>query len=53
MEDRRSGRDWFMMLLIEPYTADILVEGGKIRQIAPILDEETIHQAKLLDAKGL
>lgn len=37
----------------EPYIADILVEGGKIRQIAPILDEETVYQAKLLNAKGL
>ena len=37
----------------EPYMADILVEGGKIRKIAPNLDAEMIDQTKLLDAKGL
>ena len=37
----------------EPYLADILVEGGKIRKIAPTLDAEMIDQTKLLDAKGL
>ena len=37
----------------EPYMADILVEGGKIRKIAPNLDTEMIDQTKLLDAKGL
>ncbi len=37
----------------EPYLADILVEGGKIRKIAPTLDAEMIDQTKLLDVKGL
>lgn len=37
----------------DPYVADILVEDGKIRKISPVLDEETIKQAEILDVTGL
>lgn len=37
----------------EPYVADILAEGGKIRQIAPVIEGEIINGAKILDAAGL
>lgn len=37
----------------DPYLADILVEDGKIRKISPVLDEETIKQAEILDVTGL
>lgn len=37
----------------EPYVADILVEKGKIKQIAPVLEGKIINEAKILDASGL
>lgn len=36
----------------EPYVADILVEEGKIKQIAPVLEGKIINEAKILDASG-
>lgn len=36
-----------------PYMADILVEEGKIKKILPKLEEDTIKNAKILDAAGL
>lgn len=37
----------------EPYVADILVEEGQIKQIAPVLEGKIINEAKILDASGL
>lgn len=37
----------------EPYIADILVEGGKIVKIAPVLEGRIINEAEVLDASGL
>lgn len=37
----------------EPFTADILVEEGKIKQIAPVLEGRIINEAEILDASGL
>ena len=37
----------------EPYTADILVEKGKIKQIAPVLEGKIINEAKIMDAAGM
>lgn len=36
----------------EPYVADILVEDGKIMEIAPVLKSKNIKRAKTLDAAG-
>lgn len=36
-----------------PYIADILVEGGKITRIAPVLDGKAAEEAEVLDASGL
>lgn len=37
----------------KPYVADILAEGGIIRQIAPVIEGVSINGAKILDAAGL
>ncbi len=37
----------------KPYVADILAEGGIIRQIAPVIEGASINGAKILDAAGL
>ncbi len=37
----------------EPFVADILIEDGKIKKIAPILDGKIINEAKVLDASGI
>lgn len=37
----------------KPYVADILAEGGIIRQIAPVIEGASINRAKILDAAGL
>lgn len=37
----------------EPYAADILVEDGKITQIASVLQGKAINDAKILDVSGL
>lgn len=37
----------------EPYVADILVEDGKIAEIAPALKSRGIKRAKTIDASGL
>lgn len=37
----------------EPYVADILIEKGKIKQIAPVLEGKIINEAKILEASGL
>ena len=34
----------------EPYIADILIENGKIKKIAPILEGAMINDAKIIDA---
>ena len=36
----------------EPYVADILVEDGKITEIAPVLKSRNIKRARTLDAAG-
>lgn len=35
-----------------PYTADILVEHGKIVKIAPVIEGKTINEAEILDVSG-
>lgn len=37
----------------EPYTADILIENGKIKKIAPVLEGAIINDAEIIDASGL
>ena len=37
----------------EPYVADILVENGKIIQIAPVLEGKIINEAQILDASDM
>ena len=37
----------------EPFTSDILVEDGKIKKIAPVLEGKIINEAKIIDATGL
>lgn len=37
----------------KPYVADILAEGGIIRQIAPVIEGASINGAKILDVAGL
>lgn len=37
----------------EPFVADILVENGKIKKIAPILEESAVNEADLIDATGI
>lgn len=36
----------------EPFVADILVEEGKIRKIAPVLEGKVINEAEVIDAMG-
>ena len=37
----------------EPFTSDILVEDGKIKKIAPVLEGKIINEAEIIDATGL
>lgn len=37
----------------EPFVADILVEDGKIKKIAPMLDESIVKDAEVIDAAGM
>ena len=37
----------------EPFVADILVENGKIKMIAPVLEGKVINEAEVIDATGL
>lgn len=37
----------------EPYIADILVENGRISNIAPVLEGKSANDAQILDATGL
>ncbi|MFR4351814.1 MAG: amidohydrolase [Roseburia sp.] len=37
----------------EPFIADILVENGKIKKIAPVLEGKVINEAKVIDATGI
>lgn len=37
----------------EPFVADILVENGKIKKIAPVLEGRVINEAKIIDAMGI
>ena len=37
----------------EPFVADIFVENGKIRKIAPVLEGKIINDAKVIDAMGI
>lgn len=37
----------------EPFVADILVEDGKIKKIAPILESSLMNEAKIIDASGI
>lgn len=37
----------------EPYVADILVEGGKIKMIAPVLEGKLVNDAEVIDAMGI
>ena len=36
----------------EPFVADILVEEGKIKKIAPVLEGKVINEATVFDATG-
>lgn len=37
----------------EPFVGDILVEDGKIKKIAPILEGKAVNEARVLDATGI
>ena len=37
----------------EPFVADILIEDGKIKKIAPVLEGKAVNDARVLDAMGL
>lgn len=37
----------------EPFVADILVEDGKIKKIAPVLEGKVINEAEVIDATGI
>lgn len=37
----------------KPFIADILVENGKIKKIAPILEGKAVNEAKVIDAMGV
>lgn len=37
----------------EPFVADILVENGKIKKIAPVLEGKVINEAEVIDATGM
>lgn len=37
----------------EPFIADILVENGKIKKIAPVLEGKIVNEAEVIDATGI
>lgn len=37
----------------EPFVADILIEDGKIKKIAPVLEGKVVNEAKMIDATGI
>lgn len=37
----------------EPFIADILIEDGKIKKIAPVLEGKVINEAEVLDVMGI
>lgn len=37
----------------EPFIADILVENGKIKKIAPVLEGKLVNEAEVIDATGV
>ena len=37
----------------EAFTADILIENGKIKKIAPVLEGAVINDAEIIDASGI
>lgn len=37
----------------EPFIADILLEGGKIKKIAPVLEGKLVNDAEVIDATGI
>lgn len=37
----------------EPFIADILVEDGKIKKIAPVLEGKLVNEARVIDAMGI
>lgn len=37
----------------EPFVADILVENGRIKKIAPVLEGKVINEADVIDATGI
>lgn len=37
----------------EPFVADILIENGKIKKIAPVLEGKLVNEAKIIDATGI
>lgn len=37
----------------EPFVADILVEDGRIKKIAPVLEGKVINEAEVIDATGI
>lgn len=37
----------------EAFTADILVEDGKIKKIAPVLEGKIVNEAEIIDATGM
>lgn len=36
----------------EPFVADILIEDGKIKKIAPVLEGKVVNEAEVIDATG-
>lgn len=36
----------------EPYTGDILIDEGKIRKIAPVLEGKAVNEAQVIDLSG-
>ena len=37
----------------EPFVADILIEDGKIKKIAPVLEGKAVNEAEVIDATGI
>ena len=37
----------------EPFEADILIEDGKIKKIAPVLEGKVVNEAEVIDATGI
>lgn len=37
----------------EPFVADILIEDGKIKKIAPVLEGKVVNEAEVIDATGI